>query len=797
MATAAVEDESFVWKAKWPEVMLDKPAGSWFDPTKEYDLDNGYCPATPLNTYAARYGAASAKVPLAQHSDDPKTDPTDPEWRRLHLTIGGLAEMQQQKEVAMGRHADGVVNPFALILADSLFPLGMRLDMKATDLWDTSALGGKRPVIAQETVEHLVSAQAQEIWDELVPTKKIDINTPDMVFWTNTQYMPAMASETTPMGMPTMVSSRAWTDRQTLSLFSIGGRITVAFWKTEMGSKHWWEILTQMASGIVAAGQFASAVAISAAPEKFAKVMKDNVTHKKPTFDQVFDNLQLTFAISQRPHHAWFNILMKRLDEIRVTQNGEQGPYVLATTKEAGIALATGCQDGINYSVSGPDGPMRLNMPIMTKGKFYTTDMYLISAFDMPSGKRAQPWAKPFSVGERFDMFTDKQVNTSNAQEFKDALEDMDRRVYTHPKEWVPVTWQDAVSWAAVYDTKESGGAAIPPNGKPVGDDNPPSYWKYSKVEYPHLYDYYPWFWAPKDVAEGGEWTLHPDFPRTRDGALAGIDIGVDGKDVKIGDGIGGRALKTMQIMGYQIDQRGTGHSAFYMLPGRVVFRLRKEGHIMVEDNFEQHVHQVQAQYKQGCAIVNPQDCVEVPNFYVNQTEKNGYGTEPIHPNAGHWSKNYNPNRLQGGQIGDVVYVAVPPNPYYRLEHVPTNVNLVGYIEGDLAKEYLPESGHKNDYPGCRYYDSIYGWSDQRCGCHGQRTYKEPTYRSKMVDLPVNICVRQMTYQQWDHKTKSWKYYKRGKGYWGFDGTYEGALDARNAGCFLKDPDRGKEYDFK
>jgi len=246
-----------------------------------------------------------------------------------------------------------------------------------------------------------------------------------------------------------------------------------------------------------------------------------------------------------------------------------------------------------------------------------------------------------------------------------------------------------------------------------------------------------------------------------------------------------------MQIMLCQIRQSGYGHMAILMIPGRVCVNVRKTGHAVLEDSFAEMVHQVSAEYWAGCAEVAPKNQVQAPCVYCLKTGE-GYGTDPIRPNHGGWPVRYNPN-APNGVSGDMIYMALPPRENFRLEQIPTNVNLRGIIDDDLCKIYARDQNvHANSYPGYRYYDWLYSWTALRCGSPGPRKLRAG-YR--VVDLPVNIALRQMCYQRYKDQWKDFNTYEKGRGWWGFDGTYEGAIDDRNAGCFLPNGgDRGQMH---
>lgn len=790
MATAAVE-QPFVMK-KFYDTELARPKGSWFEPYPAWTKEHGFYPPD-------RVEGAKAGIPLAQHSGD---DPSaallnDPEWRQQHLTIYGLAKLEAEQRaktdpnVAMAQHNGAAIDPFSYILGEAPYMMSRGLDMKRTDTWNIpTPLAGQPSPKLDATIEHLVTAQSNELWDHLVPTRKIDINNSNVVHWTVIEHQPAMARETTPLGLPTMVDARAHTEKQELSLYAIGGRIGIGFWMTEMGTRHWLELLFSIASGIVAASQFSAAIAIASTESRYMRLMREVKSGFKPTLDYAHDNLASTFALFQHPSHNYFTIMMTKLQDQARIKNAEGGAYVLVTTPEAVIALMKGNKDGIAYHTSGPGGPEMLKKEVISRQRIYDTDVYAVPSFRMPNGRMEQPFAIPFEIGERIEFFDE------TAEGGKFDIRSMNRRIFTRERGWVEVTFRDAIKNLSCWDVN---GDLIPSEATPRPHSDSAPKWFTDQNGHQLLYAYYPFSIDNNTVKKT---ITAPGFPLSRDEALALYDIyaspgEIDAvKTARLYRPVGKR-LKTavpnpedtpaevkteaekvfkecgkwstfpFQIIALQLHQRGFGHYAYYMLPGRVVYRVRKEGHAVVEDSFEQHIHQVSCQYAAGAAVVFPKNLVEARNVFIAQTER-GYGVEPIHPSKAGYGDRYEPNDLDGGVQGDIIYIAVPSKQYYKVDQVPRNLNVRGIIAGDLTQIYIPpEDMHANSYPGWAYQDSLYGWTAMKCGMIRQREFPD-AYRT--MDFPVNIVCRQACYQLYSIKKEQYTIIREGNGYWKFEG---------------------------
>jgi hypothetical protein len=579
-----------------------------------------------------------------------------------------------------------------------------------------------------------------------------------------------------------------------LTMMSIAAQVGIGFWITQNGTKHWFASLTSIATGIVAASQFSAAMAIDTAADKYAEWMLKNNQHGKPTIDYVFDGLALTFAILQSDKHEMFVNLIQRMMTLAKGQNMDKGNPVFVTGVEPVVGLLKGNQRGINFGVSGPEGPERLQTDVISENIIYKQPVIAVPPFKMDYGRSCHPFTHPGQVGEYITSFDE----TPFAGKFEPST--MNRSFFVRGRGWVPLTIDYMVRHLCCWNNDAAGTLRRPASPLPKAKGFPgwwmagvPNILESVKEE---TYAYYPF--ANADCTR-----VAPGFPQSRTDALRLVDAWLNRKE-------GSPAAEPLpfNILILQPHINFWSMDGYWMLDGgKVVVRLRKPGQAVVSDSVEEHIHRVHVKYQAGAAVVGARNLVRAKNIFILKV-LDGASIEPIHADA-----YYQPNNING-VIGDLIFIPVPPTKPVKLEtvtaqkgaianidgleagyeyssaRVPINLNMRGIIDGTLARYYSqPGDPHVNSYPGYLYCDALYGWSEKKCGEPNMRKINDQTWRR--IDVPANIVCRPACFKIWSPHTQSFSILRDGNGYWKREGTYSGAEDHRNGGVFVTQKDRG------
>lgn len=134
---------------RYYDIELNQPQGSWWQHLPKWDPKQGWFPSDQINDENAVY--------VARHSSgNPEDNLNNPEWRRLNLTIAGMAEMAQ-----MAKHS-GPTDPFSYLLGESEYMPRRGIDMKRSDTWMLpSAYAGQKSEKVRQNLAFLLTCEAR------------------------------------------------------------------------------------------------------------------------------------------------------------------------------------------------------------------------------------------------------------------------------------------------------------------------------------------------------------------------------------------------------------------------------------------------------------------------------------------------------------------------------------------------------------------------------------------------------------------------------------------------------------
>jgi hypothetical protein len=765
----------------------DQHTGAWY-------------PRIPLESNNSEVAFAMHSAGAENFSAAERADAED-KWREENLTLVGLA-------VQWAAHGGTTTNPMAYVFGEPDQFYGPRqgeLRMPRSDTWLLpEAMNGKPNVRVGETIEHIRTSRASALWQYLVPIVELTHNVPNVVQWTVIEFDPSLARETPEMGLPTLVSARAITDRATLKLYKIAGKIGMDFLLSEMGMRHWLETLKSIADGINAAGDLASAMSIVAAEEAYVRTQRQSNSMFKPTINYLYDYMASTFACLQNPNSNVFSMLMASLKETLNLKHAAMGPedeYVLLLTPPAVLGLLLDNKEATTYNTAGQDGPDRLKQQTISEVTLYGTKIFSIPPFTMPGNMQLQVLATPYEVGEFETWFDETPLDSPY-----DPME-RNRAIYTKKARWLPISFEEALNNCAMWATD---GTIRTPSKDLTGDNSPTD-----------LHATFP-------ITKGGKTaiTLIGNIPGVKESAYqeAVVNSVLASKKVTAAatatealtkleadftgltlEGSGELKIKDLynkipfnranliklhklgirvplNIIGVRPHQKGYGHSGYLMLPQKVTKCFRKPGSAIVQDDIEHSIHNVSCNYTFGTAVVGSKNIATAPCVWVTQTDY-GFNATPI------TKESYKPEELTDVG-GDIIYLAVPPT--FKRSDIPRNLLLPGVITPSLGSIFVePEDIFEHAYPGYEYYDDLFGWTMKKCGEPYRRSTREP-YRN--IDFPVNVVCREACYKLYNPKTRVFNRVRSGNGYWKQTGTYEDAFRDREGRVFNKNPYPEKFY---
>jgi hypothetical protein len=366
-----------------------------------------------------------------------------------------------------------------------------------------------------------------------------------------------------------------------------------------------------------------------------------------------------------------------------------------------------GADTGKYVLVTTPDVSKNLvgvaNPATISRMECFGHFLYTFPSFTMIEGHTFHPFEKRYEVG-LFAKFSDDEA-------------ERDIMVKTASGDWTRLSFEYALEHLSCFD--KDGKVIVPSElGDALGK---PAWWQQTVEDYA----YYP-------LKGDGKTPSIPD----RDEVLR---MHKDGEHVPFG------------ILALWPSIRGYGYGAYYVLPGKSLRKATKAigENFAITPDVTGDFYQLTCDYTAVCFCRN-KDVVEIPTVAVASRITAGYGSvKVIAPNIFH---DPNFSAITGG---GVIFVAVPLS--FTDDRVPRNLNLRGIVEKGLKSAFVAppvENLHENSYPGYRYCDALFRWTERGCGEFYRREYNVSLW---VIDFPVNIGCRRGTYRKYDPATKDFE----------------------------------------
>jgi hypothetical protein len=658
-----------------------------------------------------------------------RTEAIQLQERREQYTLGGIGITAQ-------KHAGikDITHPFQYLMTSGSGDTMYAQNRSPT--WSIPiGMQNAASTCLQATIEHLRSAQEDEIWNQLAPIQMIDVNRPNTFMWTTNYYESQMANQTTARGAANRIEASNFTGVGVLENYKIKGEVFLDFFETEMGTAHWYHVMISMAKALVLAGQYQAAVKIASADKIYEAKARAEDGGILPTFDQYWDFIAQHWAYFQRPHHN--NVAsLRTIFERRLTNQGAHpGKYEWIITKTTYACITKFDERSHTYNVAGERGLNMMDGKVASRVNLSNDPVVVVDEFTLARRSNDHPFNGPFEVAEHFEMMNEPGFGR-------------DRFVYDGKnKTLAKITFKHAASNLIGVTYNNGQAIAIKKPDMPTieAPENPE-------------HSYYPWKNSMKgDMANA--------FGTTANDILVAINGAINNTP----------NVATFGILAIRPHQSYFADNSYYQKTGDTVLRLQKPGEAIAVDKAPEFLHEITVCAKLGTAVVNPQNIVKAPNTVITEY-RGGEGVTPLSMD------DYNPSRPDGLHSGDIVYIMVPDT--WTIDKVPRNLCLHGDLSV-LASEYAPEDVGEHWYPGCAFVNSITQWRQRKTGLPSGRYYDRG---NRKIPFPVAACSRRMTYHLPDPLNQKPSATRPGNGFWRMDATYPLCGNAREAGSFSATP---------
>lgn len=427
-----------------------------------------------------------------------------------------FAQKAEDEAVRLGKHGLGI-NPWVLAVGQPSVEISNKFNINNSQTWNIpDAMKQLPPTKILATIEHMMTAQDEEVWKELAPVKELPLDSSFSFHWTIVTHKPAIAREVPQFGLPTMVSASATQGASELGLFAIGCEIGLGFLVTELGTAHFFAILRQMASGILAAGQLSVAIQLAKAPQEYVQSRSMDPYFTKRTIDEEYDAKAMAFGILQNRNYNTFIKLDDSMNAQLKANFADPGNYSWLLTPECVQHLLHENKEGVTFNMAGTDAQKRLEQSILSKVTLYGRDAYVMGPFRMPENQLFQVFASPIEIGEYIDFFDETPFNMPYSPQSRD------RRIFTMDG-WKEVTFAQALQWCVLWKSDNTGFHAPPPT-----DDA--NYWNGNNLKENGKFAIFPYVAANP----GNDRTIRPpatigDLPLTDEFKIAAVHSLFDG----------------------------------------------------------------------------------------------------------------------------------------------------------------------------------------------------------------------------------------------------------------------------
>jgi hypothetical protein len=615
----------------------------------------------------------------------------------------------------------------------------------------------------QDTIMHFTIAQEElGLWKKLIPIVEFSADEFPLAVWTTVEYLPTYAPDMPPMGQPTYVRSRRTSDKAVLTRHGIGASVDSAYLNTAKGTKHWMYTLNQVAGGIVSTSQLGGAIAITRAEDTYIRSLEVKGKLEPPFIDGEFNYIARTFGAMQMPGTSSFTSLRSIMEERYMHRHNDTSlPRAMIVSNNTMDALMHNNPKATDYSRLGPTGPENLKRQ-STIGLFeyLNSPVFALRPFLLASQDIFQPMANPIEVGEYYRMFN-RIGMIKPGEKYSSIMRAI--QVYTHTKRWTTYTLSDALKHCFTW----------------VGDGKP-------EVKADHMRNHafantshngvantlgQTWWWAKFAESATAKimFKAADGVDPLEEARVLPINLAAMEKHVNADKPLPLNFILAWPHIRFMADD------AVLAPPGEFAKRMVQPVLVSIADNIDSRTHEIIAEFNSGCAIVNPKLAITARAVHLREY-LGGLGHEPITLDG-----RYNPQQWQ--LHGDFVAIVLPGH----WDQTPENLNLAGRIVGCLEKRFSDQSDrhgeNPNWYPGCEYYDDLYGWtSTQNVHIRGSRELPQSDINVISYDIPVNIMCRPGTQRIYDSATASFGLIDYGNGYFKQGMTYVGCEVQRSVG---------------